>query len=115
MIHLLSIPFAAAPFAFALLRALRTGSDFRPLWMAFASLLGAIGVMALGKARRRTAQPRLALCVLTFVITALLAGAAAFLLGATSIPGAGAVALGFGFCWAGHHALLLLHEAAELS
>ena len=46
-IHGISILFAAVPVAFAAVRAVRTGYDFRYLWVALASLLGASMVMFL--------------------------------------------------------------------
>lgn len=52
-IHALSIFLVAVPFAFALIRASRTGYDLRYLWVALASLLGATMVMAVGKAYSR--------------------------------------------------------------
>src|ERR1700674_5210431 len=86
---LLSILFAATPFAFALLRAFRTGSDFRFLWMAFASFLGAAVVIAVGKSRNRKPKGVLAPSALVLIITTLLAGLVAFLLGAKSVAAVG--------------------------
>jgi CHASE2 domain-containing sensor protein len=105
LLYFLSILFAATPFAFALLRAFQTGNDFRFLWLAFASFLGAAAVTALGKSRRREPKVVFALSTLTLVIATLLAGLAAFLLGAKSVPAVGAVALAFGICWAASYAL----------
>lgn len=105
LIYFLSILFAATPFAFALLRAFRTGNDFRFLWMAFASFLGAAAVVAAGKSRSRKPKGVLALSTLTLIIATLVAGLAAFLLGARSFAGAGIVAFAFGLCWAASYAL----------
>ena len=104
-IYFLSILFAAAPLVFALVRVIRTGNDFRFLWMAFASFLGAAVVMAVGKSRSREPKRVLALSALTLVIATLLAGFAAFLVGARSVAGAGAVAFAFGLCVSASHAL----------
>lgn len=104
-IYLLSILFAAAPFAFALIRAFQTGYDLRPLWMALASFLGASVVMTIGKARSRKPTVVLAFSIVTLAIAALLAGSTAFLLGATASPGVWAVAVVFGLCWAASHVL----------
>ena len=105
LIYFLSILFAAVPFAFALLRAFRTGYDLRFLWMAFASFLGTAVVMAIAKIWSRRPSGVLALSALVLVIATLLAGFVAFLLGAKSVAGAGTVALAFGLCWAASYAL----------
>jgi hypothetical protein len=105
LIYFLSILFAAVPFAFAFLRALRTGYDLRFLWMAFASFFGTAVVMAVAKTWSRRPSGVLALSALVLVIATLLAGLAAFLLGAKSVAGAGIVALAFGVCWAASYAL----------
>ena len=105
LFYFLSILFAAVPFAFALLRAFRTGSDLRFLWMAFASFLGAAVVAAVRKTRSRKPKGVLALSALVLIIATLLAGLVASLLGAKSIAGVGIVALAFGLCWAASYAL----------
>ena len=105
LIYFLSILFAAVPFAFALLRAFRTGYDLRFLWMAFASFLGTAVVMAVAKTWSRRPSGVLALSALVLVIATLLAGFVAFLLGAKSVAGAGTVAFAFGLCWAASYAL----------
>lgn len=107
-IYLLSILFAAAPFAFALVRALQTGDDLRLLWMAFASYIGASVVMVIGKARSRKPNVALAFSAVVLLIATLLAGATAFMLGATASPGIWAVAFFFGICWAVSCALGIL-------
>jgi hypothetical protein len=104
-LFLLSILFAAAPFAFGLLRALRTGSDIRMLWMALASFLGAAVVMVFVKARGERSKSVLALSAVVFVIATLLAGLAALLLGATAPAGVWGVAIVFGLFWAASYAL----------
>lgn len=107
-IYLLSIPFAAAPFAFALVRVLQTGDDLRLLWMAFASCIGASVVMVIGKARSRKPNVVLALSAVVLLIATLFAGVTAFMLGATASPGIWAVAFFFGICWAVSCALGIL-------
>lgn len=99
MRRFLSVGFAAAPFGFALLRVWQTGSDFRMLWMALASLVGA-SVIAGATARSRKRAAVVAWSSATLVIATLLAGSAAFLLGATASPGVWAVAGVFGLCCA---------------
>ena len=106
LLYSLSILFAAIPFAFGLIRAVSTGYDVRYLWMAFASLLGA--VIAVRTARNRKPTGMLAVSALVLVIASVLAGLAAFLLGARSVAAAGIVAFAFGFCWASSYALYAL-------
>jgi len=106
LLNTLSILFAAVPFAFGLIRAVSTGYDVRYLWMALAALLGA--VIAVQTARNRKPTGVLALSALVLVIATLLAGIAAFILGAKSVVAAGIVALAFGFCWAASSALYAL-------
>jgi hypothetical protein len=104
-LHLVSILFAAIPFAFALVRAVRTGYGLRYLWMAVASLLGATAVLAVGKARSRKPNVVLALAAGALVIATLLAGWAPLLLEARAAPGIWVVAFGFGLCCAVSRAL----------
>ena len=106
LLYSLSILFAVTPLAFGLIRAVSTGYDVRYLWMALASLLGA--VIAVRTARNRTPIGMLALSALVLVIATVLAGLAAFLLGARSIAAGGIVAFAFGFCWAASYAFYAL-------
>jgi hypothetical protein len=96
----LAMLIAAFPFAFALIRALRTGHDFRYLCVALASLLGAMAVMAVGKAHIRRAPVAVALSAGAFVGSTLLAVLAALPLGTKLGPGILVVAVAFGFCCA---------------
>ena len=107
-IHGLSILFAAVPVAFAAIRAVRTGHDFRYVWVALASLLGAWAVMVVGKATSRRPKSAAALSASVFVIATLLAVLAAWLLGTRVGPGSLVVASGFGFCCAASCALYVL-------
>jgi hypothetical protein len=108
LIHFLSLLFGATPFAFALIRAISTGYDLRYLWMASASFLGAAVVIAVGRARGRKPKGVLALSLLVLVIATVLAGFAAFLLGAKSVAAAGIVAFAFGFCCSASYAFYAL-------
>jgi hypothetical protein len=107
-IHGISILFAAAPFAFAAVRAIRTGYDFRYLWVALASLLGTSAVMVVGKADSRRPNSAAALSAVVFVIATLLAVLAAWLLGTRVGPGSLVVGSAFGFCCAATCALYVL-------
>jgi hypothetical protein len=99
----LSILVAALPFFFGLVRRLETGYDFRLLWMALASLVGAAGIMVIGKGhgKRRV----LARSAATFVSAMLFTGMAGLLLGATSAAGVWGIGFVFGACWAASYAL----------
>lgn len=97
--YILSIFFAIAPFAFGLIRAFQTGSDFRILLMAFASLLGALVVRMIAKTRSRNQNSVLILSALTFIITAIFAGLTAYILGATAAAGVWGIAFVLAFCW----------------
>jgi hypothetical protein len=96
----LSILFGAVPFAFALIRAVRTGGDLRYLWVALAALLGATLAMAIGRARRRRTRTSLGLGFTAFVLATLFATAAALLLGTQFGPGVWLVGSGCGGCLA---------------
>ena len=73
----LSILFGADPFAFALVRAVRTGDDFRYVWVAFGALLGATIAIAMRKADRTRTFAGLGLTA--FVLATLLATAVALI------------------------------------
>ena len=86
---------AAIPFAFALVRAIRTGNDLRYFWVGLGSLAG--GIAAAAAARRLSAA---SLAASVFVAATLGAVLAALLLGTKLGLGILVVAAGFGFCYA---------------
>ena len=94
----LSILFGAVPFAFALVRAVRTGDDLRYLWVAFATLPGAVIAMAMRNAHYTRTSVGLGLTA--FVLATLFATAVASFLGTQFGPGVLLVGSGFGFCLA---------------
>lgn len=96
----LSIIFATLPFAFALVRAVRTGHDLRYFWVALASLLGAAATTAVGRAHVRRPIAFVALVAGVFVNATLLGMFAALLIGTTLGLGIVAVGAAFGFCFA---------------
>jgi hypothetical protein len=106
-LYLLSIPFAIAPFAFGIIRAVQTGRDFRLLWMAFGSFLGAVVVMAIGNTRSWKPNVVIASSAV-FIISALLAASTGFVLGAKAGPGVWMVAVVLGLCWTASYALYIL-------
>lgn len=110
----LSILFGAIPFAFAIVRALQTGSDLRYVWVALGSFAGAAAVMAIGRARQRTPGVVLALAVVALIVATVLGGAVAFAVGARSLVAVGVVAVGFGGCHAASLALYSLSRARAL-
>jgi hypothetical protein len=103
--YLLSILFAAAPLAFGVIRAVRSGNDVRYLWLAIAALLGAAVVMAVGKARSQELNVVLMLTVVAWIVATLLAVLTVRLLGVTMAPIGWVVAFVFGGCCAISRAL----------
>jgi peptidoglycan/LPS O-acetylase OafA/YrhL len=100
MIRSLSMFFISLPFLFGLLRAVTTGNDFRYLWVAAASLIGAgVFTAAMGRRMRR---PRVALALSggSFIVATLCAITAAVLQGTHVGPGLLIVASSFAFCCA---------------
>ena len=105
---LLSILFAVAPVGFATIRAVTTGSDVRMLWMAFASYVGTILVMAMARARGRTRKDALVVALSVLGSATVLAALTAYLLGATAAAGIWPVAFVLAFCCAMSCALGML-------
>ena len=96
--YLLSVLFGIAPFAFGTFRAVSARYDVRMLWMALASGIGAFAVRGIAK-RRLENGPSMSLAILTLVVTTLLGGLTAILLGATAAAGIWPVALVLAICW----------------
>jgi peptidoglycan/LPS O-acetylase OafA/YrhL len=98
----LSIVCGALPFAFALIRAFRTGGqDLRYLWVALAASFGATGILVVARpygSKGRSAAAALSAGV--FASATVFAMVAAVLLG--TMPGLGmlVVASAFGLCFA---------------
>lgn len=107
-IFILAFALGMAPPGFALIRAVNAPGDFRMLWMALTSFLGASLVMAIGKASGRRAGVVLALSATALVVAMLLAGWTAVGLGATASFGIWAVSFVLSFCWAASYALAAL-------
>ena len=106
---ILSAAFALAPFAFGAVRAATTGSDYRMLWMAVASAVGAMVIAALTTRKKGTLA--LGFVILTLVVSTLLAGLTGYMLGATAGPGVWMVAFVLGFCWAASLTLFSLSRS----
>jgi ABC-type glycerol-3-phosphate transport system permease component len=100
----MKVPFVAflcaLPFAFAIIRAVRTGSDLRYIWVALAGLVGAVAVMAVTKQRARTPTESVIVAAGVFVVSTLVSVLAAMALGTTLGPGILVVACSFGACFA---------------
>ena len=105
--RLLSILFAAAPFAFGLIRFVQTGHDARMLWMALASGIGAAAVIMIARGRSRRMGVA-ALSAIVLAVATLLAAAAAYLLGARAAAGVWLVALVLALCWTASYVLSAL-------
>ena len=97
--YFLSILFAMAPIAFALIRAFRGHYDLRMLWMALASFVGATVVMTLGRVRRRGTRGIAALAIVALIVAMLAAGSIAMRLGATAAAGIWPVSFVLSVCW----------------
>ena len=109
----LAVAFALAPFAFGSIRAIQTGSDYRMLWMAVAS---AIGALALGAfAARRRGSLALGFVILTLILSTMLAGVTGYMLGATAGPGVWMVAFVLGLCSAISLTLFSLSRSATVA
>ena len=106
----LSIVCAVIPFAFALVRALRTGDDFRYLLVALASLLGAAVVVAVGNGDPTKPLTVFPLAAGVFIIAMVCALLAAFLLRTRVGLGMFVVGSAFAFC---HTASYLCHSLAR--
>src|SRR5262249_23708438 len=110
--QLLSILFGAVPFAFALVRAVRTGYDLRYLWVAFGALLGAAIAMAMGRAARSRTSVR---GLRALVLARRLGTAVALLLGTQFGPGVLLVGSGYGVCLAASCVLYALAHPRPLT
>jgi len=100
MIRSFSIFFISLPFLFGLLRAVTTGTDFRYLWVAAASLFGAGLLTAFATAPIRRPRVAVALSVGSFIVATVCGTAAAMLLGTRFGLGLLVVASSFAFCCA---------------
>jgi hypothetical protein len=88
--------FAAAPFGFGLIRAVSSGNDFRYLWVALTSFVGAAAVAV--TIRRSGSRAGVTLALGSFLMSTLLAALMAMLLGTRLALGLVVVAGAFGFC-----------------
>jgi hypothetical protein len=108
LLRALGLACAAVPFAFALIRAVQTGTDFRYFWVALGGLCGAAATMAVARRYDRTSKAAVVLPAAVFATATLLAVLAALLIGTTLGPGVLVVGAGFGFCFAAGCLLLQL-------
>lgn len=99
LVKVLSAALAAAPFAFGLIRAVRTGTDVRYVWVALAAMAGGMVVTGVARGFRRPLRPA-ALAAAVFVVSTTLAVIVALLLGTTLGPGILIVAASFAACFA---------------
>ena len=100
MIRSFSIFFLSLPFLFGLLRAATTSNDFRYIWVAAASLVGAGAVTAAAGKRMRRPRVALALSGGSFVVATVFSSAAGILQGTRFGPGLLVVASSFALCCA---------------
>jgi len=95
---LLALVSQSIPFAFGLIRAVTTGTDFRYLWMAVMSCFSAIAVMTMFEGGGSGPGARTVRLVLAAVMSTAVAAATGVMLGATSGVGIAIVSLAFGLC-----------------
>jgi hypothetical protein len=108
-VHALSFAAAGMPFAFASIRAIQTGWDFRYFLIAVAGLLGAAATVAIG--RYATGRGTFAITMAAFVAAALLSVLAAMAIGTRLGLGLVVVAAAFAVCFA---AAVFFHLHAPL-
>jgi CHASE2 domain-containing sensor protein len=106
MLSLLAGLAAVAPFAFGIIRAITTGTDFRYIWVALASGLGAAAANRLRTPRAPGVSNALELAAAVFVVATLGAAVAAWLLGTTPNLGMLVVVSAFGVCFGAAACLL---------
>jgi hypothetical protein len=94
--RLIAFGFAAIPFCFGALRAFTTGSDFRYLVTALASVAAAWIAFRVSSARVPSRWGR---SFLALVVSSVAGGLAAFAQGAKSVPAVAVVATAFGMCF----------------
>jgi len=99
----LSIVATGMPFGFGLIRAARTGNDFRYLWVALASVTGATLAMRTAEAYRKPT----AVALILVVATAFGVSAAVLMGTAPGVPIL-IVGLAFGACFAAGALLFML-------
>ena len=108
LLQALALVSAAIPFAFALVRAVQTGNDFRYFWVALGGLCGAAATMAVARRYDRASKAAVALPLAVFAMATLLAVLAALFIGTSLGPGVLVVGAGFGLCFAAGCLLLRL-------
>lgn len=89
---------AAIPFAFGLIRAVRTGHDVRYVWLALAGACGAFAISAIAREYHDSWVRVLVFCA-SFLTSAVLAVCAGLALGTRLGPGLIVVAAGFAGCF----------------
>lgn len=86
----------AAPICFGLFRGSETGSDLHMLWMAVATTIFTVGVLASSIGRRHTRKAAYSQATVILVVSTLVAAGTAYMLGATAGPDVWMVAFVFG-------------------
>ncbi len=94
----IGLTIAAVPIAFAVLRAATTGTDFRYLWLALASTLGAGLMLFITRSTQPVTPGRVVRGAFALLAAAGATAVTAFALGGGSLPALVAIALGFATC-----------------
>ena len=105
---ILGLVLAVLPLVFGALRAATAGADLRYVWVAVASTVVAVAVLAI---RRGAGAPTAGRVLAALLGAATVASVTGFLQGATSVPAVLFVALGFAICEACGLALMLRARA----
>ena len=108
-VRVMSILLGAAPFAFGLIRAFRTGNDLRYLWVAVAATLGATILPVVAKGRNGRSAVFVG-GVVAVVVATLCGGVTARLVSAATAPVVWLVAFAFGVCASFSRALALISQ-----
>jgi hypothetical protein len=96
----LALACGAPPFAFGLIRAAQTGTDFRYVWVAFASACGAAATVAAARRFVRTGGVAAGVSAASFIVATLAGALAAASVGTRFGPGMLIVASAFALCFA---------------
>ena len=104
-LRVLSMVFAAVPFAFALIRTFQTGDDLRYMWVAIAGLCGAVATAWVAGPDGTSPKAVGVLSAVVFAVATLLGVLTAVLLGTRLGAAVLVVGAAFGFCFAAGAAL----------
>lgn len=97
-VRIAGILIAAAPVAFAAIRASTTGTDFRYFWVALVSTVSAGSTVALARTARHPTSGLVARMAIAVFVAIGASAVTSFAVGAGSAPGVLMVSCGFALC-----------------